>query len=247
MLEANPLLRIKKQDNIWNLCVIDNIDFKEKLFTFGNIYNVNRMTSHATLRLLFQFELPISLNSINENIINLNEETYLFGLNQFAEEMLIGLETIFEQLLCFNQNNQSIEYLQDFDCDIINTKIIEQIDIGFQCPPPKVIILEAGGNPNRDDEILATCNKYFEDLNLNNNKSIEICCDEAIFRRVIKLHEINTNIRPLLGQWHTSKDMCSVLLNLFSSYGIYNLAAILGVKFLDKLELVVDYRSTVVY
>ena len=35
--------------------------------------------------------------------------------------------------------------------------------------------------------------------------------------------------------------MCSVLLNLFSSY---NLAAILGVKFLDKLELVVDYRST---
>jgi hypothetical protein len=38
--------------------------------------------------------------------------------------------------------------------------------------------------------------------------------------------------------------MCSVLLNLFSSYGIYNLAAILGVKFFDKLELVVDYRST---
>ena len=38
--------------------------------------------------------------------------------------------------------------------------------------------------------------------------------------------------------------MCNVLLTVFSSYGIYNLAAILGVKFLDKLELVVDYRST---
>jgi hypothetical protein len=38
--------------------------------------------------------------------------------------------------------------------------------------------------------------------------------------------------------------MCSVLLVIFSSYGIYNLAAFLGVKFLDKLEQVVDYRST---
>ena len=96
MIEANPLLRIKKQDNIWNVCVIDNIDFKEKSFTFGNIYNVNRMTLHATLRLLFQFELLVSLNSINEKIINLNEKTYLFGLNQFAEEMLIEFEKIIE-------------------------------------------------------------------------------------------------------------------------------------------------------
>ncbi|GBB89767.1 hypothetical protein RclHR1_16570002 [Rhizophagus clarus] len=38
--------------------------------------------------------------------------------------------------------------------------------------------------------------------------------------------------------------MCSVLLTIFSSYGIYNLAATLGVKFLDKLESVVDYHST---
>ncbi|RHZ84897.1 hypothetical protein Glove_74g143 [Diversispora epigaea] len=38
--------------------------------------------------------------------------------------------------------------------------------------------------------------------------------------------------------------MCSALLVTFSSYGIYNFAALLGVKFLDKLEQVVDYRST---
>ena len=38
--------------------------------------------------------------------------------------------------------------------------------------------------------------------------------------------------------------MCNVLLTIFSSYGIYNLAVTLGVKFLDKLESVVDYRST---
>jgi hypothetical protein len=35
--------------------------------------------------------------------------------------------------------------------------------------------------------------------------------------------------------------MCSVLLTIFSGYGIYNMAAILGVAFLDKLEKVIDY------
>ncbi|PKK56363.1 hypothetical protein RhiirC2_800183 [Rhizophagus irregularis] len=39
--------------------------------------------------------------------------------------------------------------------------------------------------------------------------------------------------------------MCSVLIVLFSSYGIFDLANSLGVKFLEKLESVVDYRSTV--
>src|ERR1044072_8709047 len=47
-----------------------------------------------------------------------------------------------------------------------------------------------------------------------------------------------------LGQWHTSKDFCSVLLVLFSSYGILSLATRLGVRFLDKFESAVDYRST---
>ena len=60
----------------------------------------------------------------------------------------------------------------------------------------------------------------------------------------MQYHLTNSRVCPLLGQWHTSKDMCSVLLVIFSSYGIYNLAALLGVKFLDKLEQVVDYRST---
>src|SRR5436853_5530466 len=37
---------------------------------------------------------------------------------------------------------------------------------------------------------------------------------------------------------------CSVLLVLFSSYGLLSLASRLGVRFLDKFELAVDYRST---
>ena len=41
-----------------------------------------------------------------------------------------------------------------------------------------------------------------------------------------------------------SKDFCSVLLVLFSSYGLLSLASHLGVRFLDKFESAVDYRST---
>ncbi|GES76810.1 zinc finger BED domain-containing protein 1-like [Rhizophagus clarus] len=63
-------------------------------------------------------------------------------------------------------------------------------------PPANIVILEAGGNPNNNDDIAKACDQYFTDLNLND--------DEIIF----------------------------------SSYGIYNFAAILGVKFLDKLEQV---------
>ena len=35
--------------------------------------------------------------------------------------------------------------------------------------------------------------------------------------------------------------MCSILITIFSGFGIFNLAAALGAKFLDKLEAIVDY------
>ena len=37
---------------------------------------------------------------------------------------------------------------------------------------------------------------------------------------------------------------CSVLIVLFSSYGLLSFASHLGVRFLDKFESAVDYRST---
>ncbi|RIB24286.1 hypothetical protein C2G38_2168927 [Gigaspora rosea] len=48
----------------------------------------------------------------------------------------------------------------------------------------------------------------------------------------------------ILGQWHTNKTICNALIVAFSGYGLFGLAAQLGVKFLDKLEQNVDYRST---
>lgn len=43
--------------NIWNLAIIDNIDFKKKSFKYGNIYDAMHSSSHATLRMTFQIKL----------------------------------------------------------------------------------------------------------------------------------------------------------------------------------------------
>lgn len=83
---------------------------------------------------------------------------------------------------------------------------------------------------------------YRKDFSLDENDFLDICADEAIFRRLIKCHNKSENIRPILGQWHTLKDMMSALITLFSSYGIYDLITALNVKFLDKFAAVIDYR-----
>src|SRR4051812_48411813 len=54
MKNANSIQRLVKEEHIWNLVIIDNIDFKEKCFKFENIYDVTQESSHAILRMVFQ-------------------------------------------------------------------------------------------------------------------------------------------------------------------------------------------------
>ncbi|RHZ60063.1 hypothetical protein Glove_359g45 [Diversispora epigaea] len=54
MENSDPAKWLIQDKNIWNLAVIDNIDFKEKSFKFGNIYDVTCDNSHATLKMAFQ-------------------------------------------------------------------------------------------------------------------------------------------------------------------------------------------------
>ena len=37
--------------------------------------------------------------------------------------------------------------------------------------------------------------------------------------------------------------MCGVLVNIFSGYGIFNIAAALGAKYLTNFQKCVDYRA----
>ncbi|CAB5393986.1 unnamed protein product [Rhizophagus irregularis] len=116
---------------------------------------------------------------LHDSTIQLNEQTYLFGPNQFANETLIGFSLLINQLLnCKQTENNSIEYSYEFDSDIVNSKIIEQINIGIQYLPPHIVILEVGGNPSSDEEIFAACEKQeilqAEPINTKGRKAKEI-------------------------------------------------------------------------
>ena len=127
----------------------------------------------------------------------------------------------------------------------IHNRILEKVEHKCSGDSPNIVILDAGGILNSDEGIFQSTKMYVDDFNLHTQEYLDVVADEAIFRRLIKQRKQWPYLRPILGQWHTSKDMCSVLIVLFSSYGIFDLAKELGVKFLDKLDKVVDYRSTV--
>ncbi|CAJ0639950.1 4408_t:CDS:1, partial [Entrophospora sp. SA101] len=76
--------------------------------------------------------------------------------------------------------------------------------------------------------IHAAARMYYDDIGLDSTGHLDLASDESIFRKLNKLNESETEIRLLLGAWHTSKAMCGTLLTIFSGYGIYNLAANLG-------------------
>jgi hypothetical protein len=237
--KSNPKDRLIEGDNIWNLCVIDNIDFKKKTFAYGNIFDTTRNSFHATLRMVFQFLLPIPLKSIindNNDNDNNNKNNNLFGKSEFTNNLLKNYESIFYDFLLSQSWDVSNFY---------NHKIIKDIEIGCKnIPLSNVVILEPGDNPNCNANVHNACEMYFNDVGTSNSNNLDIACDEAIFRRLISYQKSKPNVRLLLGQWHTSKDICSTLITIFSGYGIFNLAANLGVHYLDKLEKVIDYSAT---
>ncbi len=86
--ESQPEKRLIQGDNIWNISVIDNIDFKEQTFSYGNIFDSTRKSSHATLRMVFQFTLPEPLNNIIDNNNNNHSSLLLFGESQYTKNLL---------------------------------------------------------------------------------------------------------------------------------------------------------------
>src|SRR4051812_34578291 len=108
MNNVNPTERLKQDPNIWNLAVIDNIDFKQKTFTYGNIFDATRETSHTTLWMAFQTELP---NPINETKDDENEliTDQVFGMNDETHQILDLFDEIFDECLAFYYSNSNGE------------------------------------------------------------------------------------------------------------------------------------------
>ncbi|PKY52259.1 hypothetical protein RhiirA4_496135 [Rhizophagus irregularis] len=193
----------------------------------------------------FQIQLPIDIIRTGpEEMVELTADTPLFGMNSRIDQILITFQEVFKELLDFKNINGELSYRKDFDAKSVKDILLSKLDYGCLGPSPNVVILEPGNNPNSDEEILNAAEMYKKEFDLKDYDFLDIVADEAIYRRLIKCKKKWTKLRPHLGQWHTSKDFCSVLLVLFSSYGLLSLASRLGVRFLDKLEIVVDYRST---
>jgi hypothetical protein len=244
MGEANPKNRLESGENLWNLAIIDNIDFKEKCFSYGNIYDVTRSTSHAILRMAFQSQINYPLRNRLDETIQLDKNTCLFGMNVETEQTLSLFHETIKELLDFQIINNEWKFNENIDSNIIKKKLLTKMNRGSLGPSPKIVIFEPGRNPNDDNDILESAKMYKEDFDISDNGFLDIVADQAIFVRLILARKKWPKIRPMLGQWHTSKDFCSVLLVLFSSYGIFNMALRLGVRFLDKFEATADYRST---
>ncbi|PKB95696.1 hypothetical protein RhiirA5_436225, partial [Rhizophagus irregularis] len=178
--------------------IIDNIDFKEKTFKFGNIYDVTRGSSHATLRMAFQIQLPIEVKTGPEQVIELTAETLLFGMNQGVENTL----TIFQQIICkllnFKKINEEFTYNTNFNAETIKHEILNKLDYGSCGESPNIVILEPGSNPNSDEEIFHVAEMYKKDFAMESDSFLDIVADEAIFRRLIKCREKWPYIRPLL-------------------------------------------------
>ena len=223
------LLDINTNLNILNLAVLDNIDMKNKTFQYGNIYDVVHTSAHATLRMVFQFERLELPNLEQFEIQN------LFGISPMMKIWNKKIDTIFSQLI-----NQE----QTFDIKHINIALKENIESASFLAPPNVVILEAGEAPSKNENVHQAVDMYLEDFGYTENGILNLVCDEAIYRRMKDYKNEEQEVYCILGQWHTSKTMCNALIVAFSGYGLFGLVTQLGVKFLDKLEQNVDYRST---
>ncbi|PKC52752.1 hypothetical protein RhiirA1_480766, partial [Rhizophagus irregularis] len=99
MKSINPCQRLNKSENIWNLGVIDNIDFKEATFRYGNIFDTTRTSTHTTLRMVFQHQMPFNLYE-NKNDENQNSSPLeLFGMNQMISNTLDIFDSVLDNLL----------------------------------------------------------------------------------------------------------------------------------------------------
>ncbi|CAG8733477.1 11750_t:CDS:2, partial [Dentiscutata heterogama] len=76
------------------------------------------------------------------------------------------------------------EYPMEFTIDEINIVLKEAV--GSRCKTPLLnsIILKAGPAPNSNLAIHRTCEIYIEDLNLNQEDSLDIAYNEDIFCRL---------------------------------------------------------------
>src|SRR2546429_620139 len=213
--------KLWKGNNIWNICMVDNIDLQESTFRYDKIFDVPRKTAHATLRMVAQYQLTQNISSLIESY---NSELSVFQVGQstFINNETKKIQNIFNLFV----ENKWIDY----DAFDIRSELRKNVPIGCNIPKPNIVILKPGDNPCNNLNVHEAIIMYFDDVGIGENNFLDISADQAIFRRLVPLREKRPEIRLLLGGWHTNKCMLSTLLAIFSGHGnhymqYYSLAA----------------------
>ncbi|CAJ0625428.1 15168_t:CDS:2 [Entrophospora sp. SA101] len=157
---------IRNNENIWNLCVIDNIDFQEKTFGYNNIFDVTRRTTHSTLQMVFQFKLPHPLSTISSNSDLVLGHSFHVGMSTFTEKEIEHFENTFS--LLWNL------YGRDFDVAQVQEELWKNVEIGYLIKPPNVIILKPGEDHNNTMNIHAAARMYYDDIGLDSTGHLDL-------------------------------------------------------------------------
>jgi hypothetical protein len=179
--------RIQHEKNIWNLGIIDNVDFKEATFGYENIFDTIRGNSHATLRMLFQYQLPDKLPEISE-VQNQNQQI-LFGQNSFSQQTFNIFNSVFEKLLTFDET-LTPNYHSDFNENDIYNQIMTHFKVDFKLPPPNVVILNAGDPPSSDSAVHESLKIYVTEIGMENNGYINVVAKQFLEEVLVIVKQI---------------------------------------------------------
>ncbi|CAJ0856505.1 9044_t:CDS:2, partial [Entrophospora sp. SA101] len=174
------------------------------------------------------------------------ENSLFKDVKEFNDE---GLNNIFT---CYNKGIQRLytmlngEVLQNVTIKgTVNTTIESSSNI----PPPSTDLEQPLPTKNTRYRPSQDEKKILENLaSFNEMPSMDKI--DPVLNSLLLLNPNHWNARKILLKLFdkfiqdTNREMLSVLISTFSGYGIFNLAAKLGSKFLDKLDDVVDYRAT---
>lgn len=148
-------------------------------------------SSHAILRMVFQFSLSQPLSAIFSKADLSKKLDFEIGISPFVESELSRFEKVFTLLLETRDT--------DFDSNDILMEIKKGITMDNDLPLPNVMILESGDNPNNNDDMQNAALMYLKDIGLETSGFISLVTDQAIYRRLYELYEAHQEFRFILG------------------------------------------------
>ena len=124
--------------------------------------------------------------------------------------------------------------------------------------PVRTFVLEPAENPTSNSNVLDNLIKFGKDsgcIDENNfcinDRFLVLVMDQAIFKRAMDLKnskEYREKLKwliPFPGQFHLNWEMARVIVAMFSGAGLFQMASILGVNFLDHFKGATEYRATI--